>query len=164
MSSNSLSLEERLNAHPQLKVGIDALLAIVEDANEEGKKADEAERRVIEELRRLGNEAMHSWAAQQEAEQGAAVCAQGEARAQGKKTLLVHDVWDHNRSRTPLLAGERLAAAGLPLGGCAVSELFATAAAADGRFWCRGGGWASAGQAQRTLWDRGTSQCGADHY
>ncbi len=137
MSSQIPSLEERLNAQPQLKVRIESLLAIVEDANDEVKQADEAERQVIEELRRLGNEAMHSWAAQQETEQGAAVCAQGEAHAHGKKTLLVHDVWDHNHSRTPLLAGERLAAAVLPLGGCEVSELFATTAAADGRFWCR---------------------------
>ena len=137
MSSQIPSLEERLNAQPQLKVRIESLLAIVEDANDEVKQADEAERRVIEELRRLGNEVMHSWAAQQEAEQGAAVCAQGEARAHGKKTLLVHDVWENSSGRTPLLAGERLAAAVLPLGGCEVSELFATTAAADGRFWCR---------------------------
>ena len=86
MSSNSLSLEERLNAHPQLKVRIDALLAIVEDANEEGKKADEAERRVIEELRRLGNEALRSWAAQQEAVQSTAVGQQGAARAGEKNS------------------------------------------------------------------------------
>lgn len=85
MSSKSLSLEERLNAQPQLKVRIEALLAIVEGGEEEVTKADEAERRVIEELRRLGNDALHSWAAQQEAAQVAAVRAQGEARPQGKK-------------------------------------------------------------------------------
>jgi hypothetical protein len=137
MSSKSPSLEERLNAHPQLKVRIEALLAIVEDAEDDVKKADEAERRVIEELRRVGHEALHSWAAKQEAAQVAAVCEQGEAHAQGKKTLLVHDVWDHRRGRTPLLAGEGLAAAVLPLGGREVSGLFATAAAADERFWGR---------------------------
>ena len=135
MSSQIPSLEERLNAQPQLKVRSDAVLAIVEDAHEEVKQADEAERRVIEELRRLGTEALHSWAAQQEAEQGAAVCAQGAAR---------------------------LAAAVLPLGGGEVSELCATAAAADGRFWCGCGVWASAGQAHRTLWDNLSCHWGSE--
>lgn len=59
--------------------------ASVEDADGEVKKADDAERRVIAALRRLGHEAWRSGAAQQEAAQGAAVGAQGEARAQGKK-------------------------------------------------------------------------------
>jgi hypothetical protein len=137
MSSNSPSLEERLNAQPQLKVGIESLLAIVEDADDDVKKADEAERRVIEELRRLGKEALRSWAAKQEGAQVTAVCEQGDARAHGKKTLLVHDVWENSSGRTPLLAGQRLAAAVLPLGGRDVSGLFATTAAADDRFWCR---------------------------
>ncbi len=137
MSSKSPSLEERLNAQPQLKVRIEALLAIVEDGEDDVKKADEAERRVIEALRRLGQEALRSWAVKQEAGQVAAVGEQGEARAHGKKTLLVHDVWGNSRGRTPLLAGEGLAAAVLPLGGREVSGLLATAAAADERFWCR---------------------------
>ena len=84
MSSNSRSLEERLNAHPQLKVRIDALRVIVEEGDAEVKKADEAEQRVIEELQRLGNETLCSWAARQEAAQAAAVSQQGAARA-GKK-------------------------------------------------------------------------------
>lgn len=51
-----------LNRHPHLKGRIAALLSLVEDAGGGLKKADEAERRVIEELRQLGNEALHSWA------------------------------------------------------------------------------------------------------
>jgi hypothetical protein len=84
MTNNSLNLEERLAAHPQLKERIEALLAIVEDTNADVKQADEAERRVIAELRRMGNEALCSWAAQQEAAQQAVVGQQGAARA-GKK-------------------------------------------------------------------------------
>lgn len=84
MANNSLSVEERLNAHPQLKGRLESLLAIVEGGYEEVKQADEAERRVIEELRRLGNEVLRSWAAQQEVVQSAAVSQQGAARA-GKK-------------------------------------------------------------------------------
>ena len=86
MADNSLSLEERLTAHPQLKGRMEAVLAIVEEGNAEVKQADEAERRVIEELRCLGNEALRSWAAQQEAAQSAAVSQQGAARAGEKNS------------------------------------------------------------------------------
>lgn len=84
MANKSLSLEERLTAHPELKERVEALLAIVEDTNADVKQADEAERRVIAEVRRLGHEALCSWAAQQEAVQQAVAEQQGAARA-GKK-------------------------------------------------------------------------------
>ena len=86
MADNSLSLEERLNAHRQLKGRMEALWTIVEEGTEEVKQADEAERRVIEALRRLGNKAVRSWAAQQEAAQSAAVSQQGAARAEEKNS------------------------------------------------------------------------------
>jgi hypothetical protein len=85
MSGKPPSLEERLDAHPQLKARIDALVAIVEDVEGEVKRADEAERRVIEELRRLGHEALQGWASRQGAEQAAAVRAQAGVCGQGKK-------------------------------------------------------------------------------
>jgi hypothetical protein len=84
MANKSLSLEERLTAHPQLKERVEALLAIVEETNADVPQADEAERRVIAEVRRLGNETLCSWAAQQEGVQSTAVSQQGAARA-GKK-------------------------------------------------------------------------------
>jgi hypothetical protein len=84
MTNNTLSLEERLTAHPQLKERIDALLAIVEDTNADVTQADEAERRVIAELRRMGNEALGGWAAHQEAAQRVVVGQQGAVPA-GKK-------------------------------------------------------------------------------
>ena len=84
MTTNSLTLEERLAAHPQLRERLEALLAIVEDTTADIQQADEAERRVIEELRRLGNEALRSWAVQQEGVQRTAVSQQGAVRS-GKK-------------------------------------------------------------------------------
>ena len=84
MANKSLSLDERLSAHPQLKERVEALLAIVEDSSVDVQQADEAERRVIAEVRRLGNEALGSWAVRQEGEQRAAVSQQGAVRA-GKK-------------------------------------------------------------------------------
>lgn len=84
MANTSLSLEERLSAYPQLRERLEALLAIVEDTTADVTRADEAERRVIAEVRRLGHEALCSWAAHQEAVQRATVGQQGAARA-GKK-------------------------------------------------------------------------------
>ncbi len=55
----SRSLEERLRAHPELQAKIESLLAVVENAAGDVEKAAEAERRVTEELRQLGNEALH---------------------------------------------------------------------------------------------------------
>ena len=84
MTTNSLTLEERLAAHPQLRERLEAVLAIVEDSSGDIAQAEEAERRVIDELRRLGNETLHSWAVQQEDVQRTAVSQQGAVRS-GKK-------------------------------------------------------------------------------
>jgi len=84
MANTSLSVEERLSAYPQLRERLEALLAIVEDPSAEVTRADEAERRVIAEVRRLGNAALCRWAAHQEAAQQAVAGRQGAARA-GKK-------------------------------------------------------------------------------
>jgi len=56
------TLEERLRAHPELYQRISKLLEVVENAAGDVNKAAEAERRVIEELRQLGQEALQGWA------------------------------------------------------------------------------------------------------
>lgn len=79
-------LEERLNAHPQLRERIEALLRVVEDAAGDVDKADEAERRVIEELRRMGIEALQAWAERKVGECATEVRAQSpSAKGHGKK-------------------------------------------------------------------------------
>jgi PP-loop superfamily ATP-utilizing enzyme len=55
----------RLNKHPQLRGRVERLVALVEDAGDELRQADEAERRVIEEVRRLGQELLEGWANEQ---------------------------------------------------------------------------------------------------
>jgi len=55
-------LLERLNCHPLLRARVESLLEVVEDAAGDCEKADAAERRVIEELRQMGNEALTAWA------------------------------------------------------------------------------------------------------
>lgn len=56
------SLEERLREHPQLKTRIEQMLDVIENLNGDVVKADEAEQRFIEELRKMGQEALQSWA------------------------------------------------------------------------------------------------------
>ena len=86
MNSPARSFEERLNAQPQLKERREALLALVEDGSVEMEQADEAERRVIAEVQRLGNETLCSWAARQERVPSTAVSQQGMVRAGEKNS------------------------------------------------------------------------------
>ena len=60
------SLEERLRAHPDLRARLERIVDIVENTGGDVEKADEAERRAIEELRQLGSEVLHGWARQQQ--------------------------------------------------------------------------------------------------
>lgn len=55
-------LEERLSEYPELRARFEAMLEIVENADGTVVKADEAEERVIQELRQLGRSAVQSWA------------------------------------------------------------------------------------------------------
>jgi PP-loop superfamily ATP-utilizing enzyme len=59
-------LLRRLREYPELKVKIEAMLAIIENAGGDVEKAAEAERRIIEELRQMGNEVLHGWARRQQ--------------------------------------------------------------------------------------------------
>jgi hypothetical protein len=63
---NPPSLEERLKQYPELKAKIETMLAVIENAGGDVEKAAEAERRIIEELRQMGNEVLHSWARRQQ--------------------------------------------------------------------------------------------------
>ena len=63
MNNNSdQMLLDRLNKHPKLRSRVESLLQVVENANGDCEKADEAELRVIEELRQMGNESLTAWA------------------------------------------------------------------------------------------------------
>ena len=62
MDDRKRALEERLQAHPNLRERFYQILNIAEDAEGKIDKADEAEERVIEELRRLGQEVLQDWA------------------------------------------------------------------------------------------------------
>ena len=87
--AGELTLEERLREYPELRVRFEEMLAIVENAAGDIVKADEAEQRVIEELRALGQSALQGWAerkqrlVQKQSEQQVGVT------RKVKKTLLV---------------------------------------------------------------------------
>ena len=80
------------------RFGSESLLSAVQDAGGDLRRADDAEQRLIEELRRLGQEVMQGWAerqvrvAEQEVRRG------GRAHREGKKTLLAHHLWRHLRN------------------------------------------------------------------
>lgn len=61
-SSEANELSERLEKHPQLRARVEQLLDLCEDRAGDLQNADEAERRVIAELRTLGHEVLEDWA------------------------------------------------------------------------------------------------------
>ena len=74
-----------LNAHPEIKSRIASMLAVVENAGGDVKLADAAEMRLIEEIRRLGQEAMQAWANGQVRASEQGVRQSGQVHREGKK-------------------------------------------------------------------------------
>ena len=85
-------LLQNLNRHPLLRARVESLLNVVENTAGDLEKADDAERRVIDELRQMGNEALTSWAERGVAKSSIEIKANPNLRPAGKKTLLAHDV------------------------------------------------------------------------
>ncbi len=78
----------KLEKHPKLFLRVEELVKVVENTEGDLKKASEAEMRVIEEVRQMGNEALQSWAkVRVEKVSEEARKAEGVRRA-GKKTAL----------------------------------------------------------------------------
>ena len=90
MKATIVSDEEilrRLNAHPQIKDRIASMLAVVEDAGGDLKEADAAEMRLIEEIRRMGQEAMQAWANRQVEKSEQELRRGGQVQREGKKNF-----------------------------------------------------------------------------
>ena len=71
LSQEDKELLNRLNRQPNLKKRIQSILSIAEDDGEGIIKADEAESRVIEEVRRMGSETLTGWAESRAEKSGA---------------------------------------------------------------------------------------------
>jgi len=61
-TTKELVLLERLKRHPKLFNRMEALLDVVENVTGDCTKADAAEQYVIDELRKMGSDALHCWA------------------------------------------------------------------------------------------------------
>jgi hypothetical protein len=88
MEATPLSDEElmaRLSRHPEIKSRMAALLDAVENTSGDLRLADDAEDRLLEEMRRLGQESMQAWAQGQVHETEQEVRHGGRARSNGKK-------------------------------------------------------------------------------
>ncbi len=97
METSQMSDEEimeGLREHPQIRSRIAGLLAVMNDAGGDLKRADDAEDRLIEEIRGLGQEAMQTWAQGQVEQTEEDVRRTGRAYREGKK----------NSAGTPRLA------------------------------------------------------------
>ena len=62
LSQEDIELLNKLNKRPDLKNRMQSILSIASDDGEGIAKADEAENRVIEEVRQLGNDVLTEWA------------------------------------------------------------------------------------------------------
>lgn len=62
LNEQDIVLLERLNRHPALRARIESVLGAVENEMGDLETADAAERRLIEEMPRTGNDALTAWA------------------------------------------------------------------------------------------------------
>ena len=60
------SWEARRKEYPERRAQIETLLCIIENAGGDVEKASQAEPRIIEEMRPMGNEVRHGWARRQQ--------------------------------------------------------------------------------------------------
>jgi len=88
MTNQHLSDEEitrKLHAHPQIRERIVSILSVVEADAAGLRRADDAEERLVEEVRRMGQEAMQAWALRQIEQTEQEVRHTGRAHREGKK-------------------------------------------------------------------------------
>ena len=100
--SQERTLEERLREYPELRARFEEMLAIVENADGDIVKADEAEERVIQELRQLGQSALQGWAERKQRHVQRESEGQSGVIRKVKKTLLVHPAGTERDSGTNL--------------------------------------------------------------
>ena len=85
LSQEDKELLNRLNRRPDLKKRVESILSIAEDDGDGIVKADEAESRVVEEVRRMGNEVITGWAESRIGKSGADLPPDGDIIRSGQK-------------------------------------------------------------------------------
>lgn len=160
------NLEERLRAHPGLYERINRLVEVVENAAGDVNKAAEAERRVIEELRQMGQEALQGWAERRQEVVEQAAEADSALSRKEKKTLLAQLLRGNLGNRADLSSRSWWEATPSVCrrSGDWLSRVFATSAASVDRLRCRIVLWQSGRTSEGTLRDRGAKRSRAtDH-
>lgn len=74
-----------LRQHPALRESVKSVLGVVNDAGGEFRRADDAERRLREDIRRLGQQAMQGWADRQVVAMEQELRRSGRVHREGKK-------------------------------------------------------------------------------
>lgn len=85
LSQEDKELLNQLNSRPDLKKRMQSILSIASDEGDGIVKADEAENRVIEEVRKLGNEVLTEWAETRNEKSEAYLPADSDINRSGKK-------------------------------------------------------------------------------
>jgi hypothetical protein len=101
---------KRLESHPTLKSRFESILDIAENSSGDVIKADEAERRMIEEVRKLGNEVLHDWALLRvEASANELKNEEKNVKGNGKKKIAWHTTFGNieRRERLFILPGKQ---------------------------------------------------------
>lgn len=93
--SKGESVLDRLERHPKLTEVMGRLLDVIDNASGDVKLADEAERRVIDEVRLMGQEVMSKWGQHLSDEEALGAEAAGGVVRQSKKTPLDMHVWQN---------------------------------------------------------------------
>ena len=154
-SLGTQSLETRLKAYPELRAKIETMLNIIENAGGDVEKAAVAEQRVIDAMRELGNDILHSWARRQHQKKEEEFQAKPGVNRKEKNALLVHAARQNRTNGDHLHPGPPGAgdSAVFGVGGGGLSGVLGRAATGDHRFWGGRSVDGRVGQAARALWD-----------
>ena len=150
------SLEERIKDLPEVRARFERMLDLIENAAGDVEKAAEAERRVTEELRQMGNDVLHGWARRQAQKKEDKFNSKEGVNRKEKKPLLVHAIRENRNRRTDFhpRARWRSDSAVFGIGRGGVSPLLDTIAADHYRLRCGRFVWPrSIGEAQGVLRD-----------
>ena len=79
------ALLSRLNEHPELRNRVESMLLIVEDEMGTLQEADAAEMRLIDEMRRMGQESLQAWATSQVSKASEIAAQESRTWREGKK-------------------------------------------------------------------------------
>ena len=106
MGMSDEALLNRLNGHPELRSRVESMLLVVDDEMGNLQEADAAEMRLIEEMRRMGQESLQAWATVQADKASESVARESKTWREGKKTPMAQHLWRNNRRRSAIPAWE----------------------------------------------------------